>query len=118
MDFNGPRSYLNQTPRKLIRIIDAIGDLHPKGRIVLISHKSCVEKLKSASRHAERIVTAHFGALRGRNDLEPGPDNSIACHIVAGSPKATEASRQQLALTVFGPNILPFADLVTVRRSV
>src|SRR5689334_24295284 len=54
-----------------------------------------VRASKSASRHAERIVTAHFGALRGRNDLEPGPDNSIACHIVAGSPKATEASRSE-----------------------
>jgi hypothetical protein len=49
---------------------------------------------------------------------QPSPNNPIACHIVAGSPKTTEGDRQQLALAVFGPNILPFANLVTVRRSV
>jgi hypothetical protein len=72
MDFNGPRSYLNKIPAKLTSILNAIGDVHPVGPIVLISHKPCVDKLREASRHAGRIVTAHFGALRGRNDLEFG----------------------------------------------
>jgi hypothetical protein len=115
MDFNGPRSYLNKAPRKMVKIIDAIGDLHPHGTIVLISHRSCVEQLKKASRHAGRIRTAHFGALRGRNDLEDGPGNPIACHIVAGSPKTTEEARRQLALAAYGESILPFADMKTVR---
>jgi hypothetical protein len=117
MDFNGPRSYLNKIPRKLVKIIDGLGDLHPAGTIVLISHQSCVENLAKASRHAKRIRIAHFGALRGRNDLEPGKSNRIACHIVAGSPKTTEEARRQLALAVYGKAILPFADLRTVRRA-
>jgi hypothetical protein len=118
MDFNGPRSYLNKLPRKLVRIIDAIGDRHPAGIIVLISHRSCVGALAKKSRHAGRIKTAYFGALRGRNDLEPAPDNPIACHIVAGSPKTTEEARRQLALAVYGRSVLPFPELVTVRRAV
>jgi|GEM_PF-6661011 len=118
MDFNGPRSHLNNVPRKMVKIIDAIGDLHPAGAIVLISHKSCVEKLKNASRHRDRIVTAHFGDIRGRNDLEPAPDRPIACHIVAGSPKTTEEDRRRLALAVHGKAILPFSDLKTVRKGV
>jgi hypothetical protein len=116
MDFNGPRSYLNKTPAKLVKIINAIGDLHPHGTIVLISHRSCVEALKNASRHAGRIRVAYFGALRGRNDLEERPDNIIACHIVAGSPKTTEEDRRRLALAIYGESILPFADLQTVRK--
>jgi hypothetical protein len=120
MDANGPRSYLNKIPKKLVGIIDGLGDLHPDGTIVLISHKSCVEALASASKHTARIKTAYFGALRGRNDLEPGVDRKgklrhIACHIVAGSPKTTEEGRQQLALAVYGRSVLPFADLATVR---
>jgi hypothetical protein len=118
MDFNGPRSYLNKLPNKLTKIIDAIGDLHHRGAIVLISHKSCVEKLKESSRHRERIVVAHFGAVRGRNDLEPGPDRPVACHIVVGSPKTTEADRRQLALAVYGKAIMPFPQLQTIRRAV
>jgi hypothetical protein len=118
MDFNGPRSYLNKTPAKMVRIIDAIGKMHPTGRIVLISHKSCVEALRDASEHNDRITIAHFGALRGRNDLESSKNNPIACHIVAGSPKTTERDRQQLALAVYGKDALPFPDLVTVRRAV
>jgi hypothetical protein len=118
MDANGPRSYLNKTPKKIIGIIDAIGDLHPEGTIVLISHKSCVEKLQAESRHKDRIKTAHFGALRGRNDLEPSPTNKIACHVVVGSPKTTETDRQQLALAVYGAAILPLPKLRTVRRAV
>jgi hypothetical protein len=118
MDFNGPRSYLNYTPRKLIRIIDAIGDAHPVGTIILISHKSCVANLKDASKHHARIVIAWFGNLRGRNDLEPSSSNRIACHIVAGSPKTTEKDRQEMALAIFGESILPFPDLMTVRRGV
>jgi hypothetical protein len=118
MDFNGPRSYLNKIPQKLVRIIDAIGDQHTDGNMVLISHKSCVSDLAKASRHGERIITAHFGGLRGRNDLESTPHAPIACHIVAGSPKTTEEDRRQLALAVFGPAILPFPALVQVRRSV
>jgi hypothetical protein len=116
MDFNGPRSYLNKSPAKLVKIIDAIGDLHRHGTLVLISHRSCVEELKNASRHARRIRAAYFGALRGRNDLEERPDNIIACHIVAGSPKTTEEDRQRLALAIYGESILPFADLQTVRK--
>ncbi|MGH7171501.1 MAG: hypothetical protein ACRELG_14595, partial [Gemmataceae bacterium] len=115
MDFNGPRSYLNKHPKKLTRIIDAIGDLYPTGTIVLISHASCVEELKKASRHAGRIRTAYYGALRGRNDLEDSRDNPIACHIVAGSPKTTDEDRQQLALAVYGRTILPFPELEDVR---
>jgi hypothetical protein len=118
MDFNGPRSYLNQIPGKVVRIIDALGDLHPAGKLVLISHQSCVASLARASRHAARIQTAHFGALRGRNDLEPRRDNPIACHVVVGSPKTTEEDRRQLALAVFGTAILPFPELVTVRWGV
>jgi hypothetical protein len=118
MDFNGPRSYLNKVPPKVVKIIDAIGDLHPNGKIVLISHKSCVEALAKASKHVSRIKVAHFGALRGRNDLEPSPGNLIACHIVVGSPKTTEEDRRQLALAVYGKSILPFAELETVRRGV
>jgi hypothetical protein len=118
MDFNGPRSYLNKVPKKLVHIIDAIGDLHSENSIVLISHQSCVSGLAKASRHVGRIKTAYFGALRGRNDLEPSQDNSIACHIVAGSPKTTEESRRQIALAVYGRTILPFADLTTLRRTV
>lgn len=118
MDFNGPRSYLNKHPKKLIRIIDAIGDLYSAGTIVLISHASCVEELKKASRHADRIRTAYFGALRGRNDLEHRREDPIACHIVAGSPKTTEEDRQQLALAVYGRKILPFPELQDVRRAV
>lgn len=118
MDFNGPRSYLNRHPKKLVRIIDAIGDLYPNGAIVLISHASCVEELRMASRHAGRIRTAYFGALRGRNDLEHRPEDPIACHIVAGSPKTTEEDRQQLALAVYGRAILPFPELQDVRRCV
>jgi hypothetical protein len=118
MDFNGPRSYLNQIPRKVIRILDAIGDLHPCGNLVLISHQSCVEGLAQASRHGGRIRTAYFGALRGRNDLEPGPGRAIAAHVVIGSPKTTEEDRRQVALAVYGKAILPFPSLVTVRRVV
>jgi hypothetical protein len=118
MDFNGPRSYLNKLPKKLVQIIDAIGELHPENTIVLISHQSCVAQLGNASRHAGRIKTAYFGAVRGRNDLEPSRDNSIACHIVVGSPKTTEESRRQIALAVFGRTILPFANLITMRRMV
>jgi hypothetical protein len=118
MDFNGPRQYLNKHPAKLIRMIDAIGDLHPHGAVVLISHASCVMGLRQASRHARRIRTAHFGALRGRNDLEPSPRNQVACHIVAGSPKTNEESRRELALSVYGSAVLPFADLIDVRRAV
>jgi hypothetical protein len=118
MDFNGPRSYLNKTPPKLVRVIDAIGDRHPEGAIVLISHASCVEELKKKSRHAARIRTAYFGALRGRNDLEHRPDDPVACHVVAGSPKTTEEDRRQLALAVYGRSVLPFAPLVDVRRSI
>jgi hypothetical protein len=118
MDFNGPRSYLNKKPKKLVRIIDAIGDQHPSGTIVLISHASCVEELKQASRHAGRIRTAYFGALRGRNDLEDRPEDPITCHVVAGSPKTTEEDRQQLALAVYGRSILPLPQLEDVRRCV
>lgn len=118
MDFNGPRSYLNKSPKKVVRIIDAIGDLHPHGAIVLISHRSCVEKLRQAARHAGRIKTAYFGAIRGRNDLEPGPGNHVACHVVIGSPKTSEEARQQLALAVYGEGVLPFPDLEDVRRGV
>lgn len=118
MDFNGPRSYLNKHPKKLVRIIDAIGELHPEGTVVLISHKSCVMDLAKASRHKSRIKVAHFGALRGRNDLEPSATNRIACHIVCGSPKTTEQDRQQLALAIYGRSILPFSDLQDVRRAV
>jgi hypothetical protein len=117
MDNNGPRSYLNRLPGKLTRIIDALGDLHPRGTIVLISHKSCVDKLRDSSKHRERIVTAYFGAVRGRNDLEPAPGRLIACHIVAGSPKTPEPDRQQLALAVFGKEIMPFPELQTMRKS-
>src|SRR5579883_579621 len=120
MDFNGPRSYLNKIPppAKLVKIIDAIGEHHPEGKIVLISHKSCVERLRQASSHKDRITAAWFGALRGRNDLEPSKNNPIACHVVIGSPKTTEEDRQQLALAVFGKKILPIPDLETVRRSI
>lgn len=118
MDFNGPRSYLNKVPRKLVRIIDALGDMHAVGPIVLISHQSCVKALAEASRHKDRIKTAYFGALRGRNDLESQRGNLVACYIVAGSPKTTEEARRQIALAVYGRSILPFADLVTVRRGV
>jgi hypothetical protein len=118
MDANGPRSYLNKVPKKLVGIIDGIGDMHTSGTIVLISHKSCVDALAKASRHEDRIKTAYFGALRGRNDLEPNPKRIIACHIVAGSPKTTEEARQQLALAVYGRSILPFAGLATVRRPI
>jgi hypothetical protein len=118
MDFNGPRSYLNKIPRKLVAIIDALGDRHPNGKLVLISHKSCVDELAKASKHNSRIKTAYFGDLRGRNDLEPRKNNPVACHIVAGSPKTTEEDRRQLALAVYGRGILPFTDLETVRRPV
>lgn len=118
MDFNGPRRYLNKVPKKPVKIIDAIGDLHPHGRIVLISHRSSVKKLAEASRHATRIMTAHFGGLRGRNDLETSKAKPIACHIVMGSPKTTETARRQMALGVYGKDVLPFADLNTVRRAV
>jgi hypothetical protein len=118
MDANGPRSYLNKVPPKFVRIINALGDLHPDGKLVLISHRSCVDALAKASKHVGRIKTAHFGALRGRNDLEPSAENRIACHIVVGSPKTTEEDRRQLALAVYGEAILPFADLVDTRRAV
>lgn len=118
VDFNGPRSYLNKIPDKVVRILDAIGDHHPSGTIVLISHASCEKQLAKASRHNARIRTAHFGAVRGRNDLEPGPKNPIVCHVVIGSPKTTEEDRRQLALAVFGKAILPFSDLEDVRRAV
>lgn len=118
MDANHPRSSvasaLNASdrgkPPKLIRLLDAIGDRHPHGRMVLISFKEHVDGLRDASRHAGRIETAHFGALRGRNDLQ-----EAACHVVVGSPKASEAARRQLALAVYGRSILPFSDLVDVR---
>jgi hypothetical protein len=116
MDSIGPRSYLNKVPKKLVAVINALGDLHAEGTIVLISHRSCVDNLAKASRHADRIKTAYFGALRGRNDLEPRVGQRIACHVVAGSPKTTEEARRQLALAVYGRSILPFADLATVRR--
>jgi hypothetical protein len=115
MDFNGPRNYLNKNPQKLIAIIDALGELHPAGTIVLISHKSCVEGLAKASRHQSRIRTAWFGALRGRNDLQGTTADPIACHIVAGSPKTNEFDRLQLALAIFGKSILPLPKLATVR---
>jgi len=50
--------------------------------------------------------------------LEPGPNNPIACHVVIGSPKTTEEDRRRLALAVYGKAILPFSDLVDVRRLV
>jgi hypothetical protein len=118
MDFNGPRSSLNKKPKKVIRLLDAIGDRHPEGKIVLIAPKSCVEELAAESRHAGRFVTAHFGALRGRNDLEAGPGRPISAHIVVGSPKTSEKDRQQLALAVFGRSALPFPPLIDVRRPV
>lgn len=118
MDFNGPRSYLNQLRPKAVRIIDAIGDLHPQGSLVLISHLSCVRELAKASRHHERIKVAHFGGLRGRNDLETSSHQRIAAHVVMGSPKTTEDARRQLALAVYGRSILPFQDLTTIRRPV
>jgi hypothetical protein len=118
MDFNGPRSYLNQVPAKAVRILDALGDLHADGTIVLISHRSCVDGLAAASRHKDRIRTAYFGALRGRNDLEARPEAPIACHIVIGSPKTTEEDRRTLALAVYGSTVLPFAELKTLRRAV
>jgi hypothetical protein len=118
VDFNGPRSTLNEIPGKAVRIIDALGDLHPVGEMVLISHQSCVQALAKASRHSARIRTAHFGALRGRNDLESGPGRRVACHVVIGSPKTSEGDRRQLALAVYGRSVLPFADLETVRRVV
>jgi hypothetical protein len=118
MDFNGPRSSLNKLPKKVIRLLDAIGDRHPTGKMVLVSHKSCVEELAAASRHASRFITAHFGALRGRNDLETRPEAPIVCHIVVGSPKTSEQDRQQLALAVWGRSALPFPPLVDVRRGV
>ncbi len=70
------------------------------------------------ARHQSRIRTAYFGALRGRNDLEHRPEDPIACHIVAGSPKTTEEDRRQLALAVYGRKVLPFPELETVRRQV
>jgi hypothetical protein len=122
LDSNGPRSYLNKIPPppKLVRILDALGDLHPpeEGRIVLISHKSCVDRLRDACRHKDRVLVAHFGALRGRNDLEHRRDRPIACHVVVGSPKTTEEDRRQLALAVFGKAILPFPELATLERGV
>jgi hypothetical protein len=118
MDANRPRSSLNNLPKKVIRLLDAIGDRHPEGKIVLIAPKSCVEELAAASRHAGRFITAHFGALRGRNDLETRPDCPIACHIVVGSPKTNEKDRQQLALAVYGRRALPFPKLVDVCRGV
>jgi hypothetical protein len=118
MDFNGPRCYLDRIPKNVVRIIDALGDRHPDGRIILIGHKSNVHQLRLASRHAERIVVAHFGALRGRNDLMSGPSGPVACHVVIGSPKTTEAARQRLALAIFGEEILPFPPLESIRRLV
>src|SRR5262249_48579113 len=118
MDFNGPRNYLNKIPKKVVRILDAIGDLHERGSIVLISHRSCVKPLAERSKHCERIITAHFGALRGRNDLETSPDKPVACHIVVGSPKTPEEDRQLLALAVYGKSILPFPKMRTVRKAV
>jgi hypothetical protein len=122
MDANYPRGTLAQslgdhgdlgTRPKVLRIMDAIGDNHPEGKIVLITYKNCIEPLCKASRHSERIQTAHFGAVRGRNDLQ-----GAAVYVVIGSPKATEESRQRLALAVFGPSIFPFPDLVTVQVGV
>jgi hypothetical protein len=110
MDSNGPRSYLNKLPGKVVRILDALGDRHPVGEIVLISHKSCVNALAAKSRHLARIKIAHFGALRGRNDLEPGEKKRIACHVVVGSPKTTEEDRRQLALAVYGRGALPLRN--------
>jgi hypothetical protein len=118
MDSNGPRSYLNKIPPKVVRILDALGDLHPAGKIVLISHQSCVAKLAAASKHACRIQTAYFGALRGRNDLEYARDDPVACHVVVGSPKTTEDDRRMVALAVYGRSILPFVGLVTGRRTI
>jgi hypothetical protein len=118
MDFNGPRSYLNKLPKRVVRTLDAIGELHPKGGIVLISHASCVEGLKDACRHRDRIRTAYFGALRGRNDLESTPEDPIACHVVVGSPKTAEEGRRQIALAVYGESILPFPELKTLYRGV
>jgi hypothetical protein len=118
MDFNGPRSYLNKIPAKPVRILDAIGDEHPHGEIILISHQSCVKDLAKASKHARRIRPVHFGNLRGRNDLEPSGSKPVACHVVMGSPKTTEEDRQQLALGVYGKSILPFHDLIEDRRVV
>jgi hypothetical protein len=118
MDFNGPRSYLNKLPPKAITILDAIGDLHPAGAIVLIGQLSNVDGFAKASKHKNRIKVAHFGDLRGRNDLENSANNPIACHIVIGSPRTTETARQQLALAVFGKEILPFPEMKTVRRTV
>jgi hypothetical protein len=115
MDNNGPRSYLNKLPKKLVRIIDAIGNRHTDGKIVLISHKSNVKQLAEVSVHSDRIITAHYGDLRGRNDLEHSPDNPIACHIVCGSPKHAESHRRQLALAIYGREILPFPELKKVR---
>jgi hypothetical protein len=120
VDANYPRSSFD--PKKLepkvIRSINDIGDRHPEGRIVLISFKKIVKEkeLAEASNHSDRIICAHFGDLRGRNDLEAKEENQIACHIVVGSPKTNELARQQLALAVYGPDILPFPRLVDVRR--
>ncbi len=121
MEANFPRSSLTKdleagsagTPPRVLRIIDAIGEQHPTGPIVLISYMTFVEGLAKASAHASRIKTAYFGAVRGRNDLE-----RAAAYVVIGSPKGSEESRQQLALAVYGKSIIPFPKLVTLTTAV
>jgi hypothetical protein len=116
MDANLPRASLNQIDDKYVRLLDAIGDRHPDGEIVLIAHKSNHEGLAAASKHAGRIITAYYGALRGRNDLESKLERPIACHVVMGSPKTSEEDRIQIALAVYGPDILPPPELTEVRH--
>ena len=118
MDFNGPRSYLNKLPSKLVRIIDAIGERHPRGNLVLISHQSCVKDLAKASQHSDRIKTAYFGALAvattwSRRDRTRSP---------AISSSAARRRRRKTAgswrLAVYGKAILPFGDLIDTRPAV
>jgi hypothetical protein len=113
LDANAPRSYVKKIPKRVIQIIDALGDRHPGGDIVLISFLGMVDELAKKSKHRDRIRTAHFFDVRGRNDLQSTPVRKVACHIVVGSPKTDERSRQDLALAVFGPEALPLPDLVT-----
>jgi hypothetical protein len=129
-DGNYPHSHLAKVPPpgKVLRVIDAIGDRHPagQGNLVLISFLGggkekgggVVERLRQASRHKDRLLTAHFGAVRGRNDLMSTAERPVAAYIVAGSPKTTEEDRRRLALAVYGKDLLPFADLADVRRVV
>jgi hypothetical protein len=114
MDAVNPMCSTTAPSRKMIRLIDAIGDRHPDGGLVVISHKAAIKGLMEASKHTERIIPAHFGAVRGRNDLETTHEHPIGAHIIVGSPKTSETDRQQLALAVYGTRILPFPPLETV----